>query len=599
MQSNIKQKEEINSDISFELINNYINKNFTNVLTYKDAEDYFKNLDSFLKNKHFLLKQDVLIKLINKNTIFNQMIEWIVESDRVFYSDFLLHVVDTYFMVQGIETEEDNNDDNILVPDSVESYLKEISKFPLLSQEQEMALAEKVIAKDSEARDLLIKSNLRLVVKIAKKYYGGLPFLDLIQEGNVGLIIAVDRYRPEKGYRFSSFAWHHIRGEISKAIKNNKRNIRIPHQLYNRVSKYERIVKSLEEELNRAPTKQEIADKMELSIQKINILEEVQYDTVSLNCLIGNDDNKELGDMIPAFSKMPEEKFEVHDFQNSIQKLFEQGKLTEKEYNILVLRYGIEDGNTHTLQQIGDSYHLTKERIRQIEANALKKVKKYIYDKRKIINIGKVQENLSDPIKKREEKRKMRPKQTIYELLKDYPKEQVDEMISNLSEDDKNLLRKRYSDNVDHQELTVLTQEERSKFYYLINKMRKSLEKANSSKSEEKETNTSKAPLVSKTCEEENKAINIKPTLSHMREISTSKASFIIGYVYGKYFSTEAFAEFLGIDQNQVQEAIKEILLEYKKNVNKFLDNIIETTDERNNDSTNKLKVLTIDKNHK
>ena len=186
----------------------------------------------------------------------------------------------------------------------------------------------------------------------------------------------------------------------------------------------------------------------------------------------------------------------------------------------------------------------------------------------------------------------MRHAQTIYELLKNYSREEVDEMLSKLTDDDRNLLRKRYGDDLDHPIITSLTEEETKAFYQsLLPRMKRSLAKANSKKMEKKETTNQDQPTP-QNYKAENAFVNMTPTIGHMKELSTSKASFIIGYVYGKYFSMEAFAEFLGIEQEQVQVAIKEILLEYKKNVNKFLDNIIAATDKDEKDSLNRQKVL-------
>ena len=680
MQSDIKQAEKIDSDDSFELINKYINKNLTNVSTYQDAQECFKKLEDFLKNNHFISNQDLLIKLINKNTVFNQMIESIRQSGKIFNSNFLLRTVETYCMIKGIDIEkEDDITENVPLSNSVKLYLYEISKIPLLSKEQEKVLLEKMATGDSKARELLIKSNLRLVIYIAKKYYGKLPFLDLIQEGNIGLITAIDKYRPEKGYKLSTYAWYWIHQKIGRTITDKARNIRIPTYLHEKVNQYKKKVISLEEELNRDPTKQEIADKMKLSVDNVEMLNRIQNDTMSLNSLIADDGQTELENKIPVSIKTPEDDFETKDFQDSLRKLYEEGKLNKREYNILILRYGIENRKPMTLQQVAEIYNVTHERVRQIEIRSLEKLRKFLYSKKEdiipksiktsegefegkqfrdsaiklfeqgklsemdynilILNYGlndgyhrtlrqlsemyhvttgcivyrknkalkkikeyihaktvqtdekEIAEDLPDTRKKVKEKY-MRHAQTIYELLKNYSREEVDEMLSKLTDDDRNLLRKRYGDDLDHPIITSLTEEETKAFYQsLLPRMKRSLAKANSKKMEKKETTNQDQPTP-QNYKAENAFVNMTPTICHMKELSTSKASFIIGYVYGKYFSMEAFAEFLGIEQEQVQVAIKEILLEYKKNVNKFLDNIIAATDEDEKDSVNRQKVL-------
>ncbi len=259
--------------------------------------------------------------------------------------------------------------------DPVKLYLKEIGSYPLLSIAQEIELAKKIVEGDTHAKQVLAESNLRLVVSIAKRYVGrGLSFLDLIQEGNLGLIKAVDKFDYNKGFKFSTYATWWIRQAITRSIADQSRTIRIPVHMSEVINKTYRISRNLLQELGREPSEQEIADAMNLTIEKVREILKVSADPISLDTPIGEEDDSHLGDFIKDDSIMgPEDAASYSVLQDQIGKLLET--LTEREQRVLILRFGLKDGRTRTLEEVGKEFNVTRERIRQIEAKALRKLR--------------------------------------------------------------------------------------------------------------------------------------------------------------------------------------------------------------------------------
>lgn len=259
--------------------------------------------------------------------------------------------------------------------DPVKLYLKEIGSYPLLSINEEIELAKKIETGDEHAKRILAESNLRLVVSIAKRYVGrGLSFLDLIQEGNLGLIKAVDKFDYTKGYKFSTYATWWIRQAITRSIADQSRTIRIPVHMSEVINKTYRISRNLLQELGREPTEQELATAMNLPIEKIREILKVSADPISLDTPIGEEDDSHLGDFIKDETIVgPEEAAAYSVLQDQISKLLDT--LTEREQRVLILRFGLKDGRTRTLEEVGKEFNVTRERIRQIEAKALRKLR--------------------------------------------------------------------------------------------------------------------------------------------------------------------------------------------------------------------------------
>ena len=284
-----------------------------------------------------------------------------------------------------LEFEEDDNDDFVIEDtaiinsamsdDPVKLYLKEIGSYPLLTIEDEINLAKRIEQGDEFAKKQLAESNLRLVVSIAKRYVGrGLSFLDLIQEGNLGLIKAVDKFDYTKGYKFSTYATWWIRQSITRSIADQSRTIRIPVHMSEVINKTYRVSRNLLQELGREPTEQELSKALDMPIEKVREILKVSADPISLDTPIGEEDDSHLGDFIKDDSIVgPEDAAAYAMLQDQISKLL--NTLTDREQRVLTLRFGLDDGRTRTLEEVGKEFKVTRERIRQIEAKALRKLR--------------------------------------------------------------------------------------------------------------------------------------------------------------------------------------------------------------------------------
>jgi RNA polymerase primary sigma factor len=273
-------------------------------------------------------------------------------------------------------SEEDLNEmAEALSDDPVKQYLREIGSYALLTVEEEVELAQRISTGDKAAKRRLTEANLRLVVSIAKRYVGrGLSFLDLIQEGNLGLIKAVDKFDHEKGYKFSTYATWWIRQAITRAIADQSRTIRIPVHMSEVINKTYRVSRNLLQELGREPTEQELADELDMPVEKVREVLKVSADPISLDTPIGEEDDSHLGDFIKDENlKGPEEATAYKMLQEQIEKLLDT--LTERESRVLRLRFGLVDGRCRTLEEVGAEFNVTRERIRQIEAKALRKLR--------------------------------------------------------------------------------------------------------------------------------------------------------------------------------------------------------------------------------
>lgn len=279
------------------------------------------------------------------------------------------------------ELEDDNFDlDDLSIPgikinDPVRMYLKEIGRVPLLSAEEEIVLAERIEQGDEEAKRRLAEANLRLVVSIAKRYVGrGMLFLDLIQEGNMGLIKAVEKFDYRKGFKFSTYATWWIRQAITRAIADQARTIRIPVHMVETINKLIRVSRQLLQDLGREPTPEEIAKEMDLSVEKVREIMKIAQEPVSLETPIGEEDDSHLGDFIEDQDALaPSDAAAYELLKEQLEDVLET--LTEREENVLRLRFGLDDGRTRTLEEVGKVFGVTRERIRQIEAKALRKLR--------------------------------------------------------------------------------------------------------------------------------------------------------------------------------------------------------------------------------
>ena len=279
-------------------------------------------------------------------------------------------------IIKGARKRPEVHSTTVSLNDPVKMYLKEIGRVPLLKPEDEPEIAKRIEAGDKEARDILISSNLRLVVSIAKKYVGrGMLFLDLIQEGNMGLVKAVEKFDYRKGFKFSTYATWWIRQAITRAIADQARTIRIPVHMVETINKLTRIQRQLVQELGRDPTAEEISAKMDgISPEKVREIQKIALEPVSLETPIGEEDDSHLGDFIEDKNSLSPDQYASNQLlKDEINNVL--SGLTEREEKVLRLRFGLYDGRTRTLEEVGKEFNVTRERIRQIEAKALRKLK--------------------------------------------------------------------------------------------------------------------------------------------------------------------------------------------------------------------------------
>ena len=264
---------------------------------------------------------------------------------------------------------------NLTINDPVRMYLKEIGQIKLLTMEEELELADRILAGDEMAKSTLAEANLRLVVSIAKRYVGrGMLFLDLIQEGNIGLMKAVEKFDVSKGYKFSTYATWWIRQAITRAIADQARTIRVPVHMVETINKLARIQRQLTLELNREPSEQELAKKMNMSVEKVRDIYKISQEPVSLETPIGEEDDSHLGDFIKDERNVSPEEYATNEMlKDEISEVLLT--LTEREEKVIRLRFGLEDGKSRTLEEVGQMFGVTRERIRQIEAKALRKLR--------------------------------------------------------------------------------------------------------------------------------------------------------------------------------------------------------------------------------
>ena len=339
-----------------------LGKKKKNVLEYQEINDFFKGIT--LNNE----QMDLIFEYLEANG---------VDVLRVTEDDALLDNEDMHMEEDEVDLE--NIDlsvpEGVSIEDPVRMYLKEIGKVSLLTADEEIELAKRMEQGDEEAKKRLAEANLRLVVSIAKRYVGrGMLFLDLIQEGNLGLIKAVEKFDYRKGYKFSTYATWWIRQAITRAIADQARTIRIPVHMVETINKLIRVSRQLLQELGREPTPEEIAEEMKMPVDRVREILKISQEPVSLETPIGEEEDSHLGDFIQddnvpvpadaaAFTLLKEQLIEV------------LGTLTEREQKVLRLRFGLDDGRARTLEEVGKEFDVTRERIRQIEAKALRKLR--------------------------------------------------------------------------------------------------------------------------------------------------------------------------------------------------------------------------------
>ena len=338
-----------------------------NVLQYGEINDAFKGLELTEDKMDLVLEylEKQKIDIVNAEVGVDNAEHLILDNDDIILDDEdEVEIIDDVDVLEGVSTE-----------DPVRMYLKEIGNVPLLTTEQEVELAKRVEAGDEEAKKQLTEANLRLVVSIAKKYVGrGMPFLDLIQEGNMGLMKAVDKFDYTKGYKFSTYATWWIRQAITRGIADTGRTIRVPVHMVETINKTLRMTRTLLQELGREPTPEEVAERLNVSVSRVREVLKISRDPVSLDTPIGEEDDSHLGDFIEDDSALsPADSAAFSMLRAELATALES--LTDRERQVVKLRFGLEDGRARTLEEVGKEFNVTRERIRQIEAKALRKLR--------------------------------------------------------------------------------------------------------------------------------------------------------------------------------------------------------------------------------
>ena len=361
--------------------NNEEIKTTQKIVEIKSLEDRIKDLIEMGKKQKYVTFEQIVESLKGLdmdndsldeiyNALMENDIQVVAEGEEDEAGDVIPKDLEEPIILDDTELTKDIN-----INDPVRMYLKEIGRISLLSPEEELELSEKVAEGDEEAKSKLAESNLRLVVSIAKRYVGrGLLFLDLIQEGNIGLMKAVDKFDSDKGYKFSTYATWWIRQAITRALADQARTIRVPVHMVETINKMSRIQRQLTLELNREPSEEELAKKMGISVEKVKEVIKISQEPVSLETPIGEEDDSHLGDFIKDESSMSPEEYATNEIlKEEIKSVLMTLQVREQE--VLELRFGLIDGTCHTLEEVGKKFNVTRERIRQIEAKALRKLR--------------------------------------------------------------------------------------------------------------------------------------------------------------------------------------------------------------------------------
>ena len=529
-------KNKLNSpESSLQIISNYIEFIFNNVnLKYDNAVKLLKQLSNFLEKYNFIPNPNLIIDLMNSNATFYKIVEIVYNKNKdkiikgnlseLFNNDIIDSFIEIYCMLNNIEIDYSYDEKEIIdsnSSDALRNYLNEIGRYPLLTIEQERAMAIRINNGDNNVREKFINSNLKLVVSVAKRYKNrSVNFMDLIAYGNIGLIEAVDKYDINKGFRFSTYAIHWIKREILVGIKESSRNITISNYQLNKIKKYKKAVELLEAKLNRKPEIKEIAFEMGLDVAKVSEIEILCSDTVSLNEMVGEDVDNELEDIVPTSLTNLEDEIIDESLPEIVKSLFETANLTKNEKTVIIYRFGFNKDKRLTLEMIGKILGVTRERVRQIEAKALRKL-------RNTSNISEL---------------------AVY---MDYP----DQALDNIKE-----YKEKYG-NSGKTNKTFL----------------KTYTRKETSKEEPKEV-----PAVSEeyeiiTKDDYKKLMNMLElhnfkslrTIFNIREITILMLS--LGFIDGKKFTCSAIAKFLYLDEREVIGVIRSILTTYRDYFNKLL----------------------------
>ena len=636
--------EELNSENSEKIIIEYLNTKISNCNNISDAYHIYNVIYKFFDKYAITPNVDIIINLLINNDNINKAIKYLYENNKDNTNDeYLLESFkDAYCILNNIDIEldvettdyKDNLDDDVNL-DPVNLYLKEINKKPLLTFEEEYELAKKVKEGDLDARKEFIERNLKLVVSIARKYASNhLSLLDKIQEGNIGLMKAVEKYDPDKNYKFSTYATWWIRQAVGRSIECSDRSIRYPVYLVHRINKLTRLEEQYLKKYGRDATNEELASELDLSLKAIDEIKKLREEPVSLNIVIGDENDTELGDFVPNNNTNIEQDTEMNFLSEDVKMLLDESKLTKKEKEVLSFRFGFADDHPRTLEEVGKIYGVTRERIRQIQKKAINKLRYdprfqafYLYMDNPDQSIKDLKQlrreqyvslndNIMQPAKGGQNMAK-----NIYNYLKEFgnvSKKDIDEAIKSLSQEEIALIYKRYGNDLDNPNKMRLTKAEYNTFYgSIIPKLRRRLNimnnktndiknkkvklvKENIEKSVVKEevvpvVENDEVPVIDTNisteennynAEKEDKELDIllalfktPKVLETIKQLPPKEATIIylkLGFVNDKKYTTLEIAEFLNITTFEVRNVTKRFLLGSKETITASIDDVIE-----------------------
>lgn len=621
------------SDTDSRIISSYLDVKVPKVDSYESAMKAFKKLDSFFSKYDFFMGRELLIDLLSNNEKFSSMTSYILKekekdialgkSEDIFDSDFLIYTVKTYFELHGMPIKERKEEIDMIGFDSssdldiVSLYINELNA-PLLSEDEEKALLVKIKQGDMEAREKFIESNLRLVVSVAKKFLGrGVPFLDLVQEGNLGLMKAIDKFDLSYDVRFSTYAVYRIKMFVSKAIADQSRNIRVPISRQDELYSYMTKIDNLEKKFGMNLSIDEISMMLGKSVDKIRELESLKNDTVSINALVGKDNDTELGEFLSTSESIEDEVIDSF-LPEQIMDLLKKSKLSEREKDVLLSRFGIGRSHVWQLKELSKKYGVSKAWIGQVELNALEKLRRLksieqfsVYMDNPDLALRKLEEFRKKPEKRERRKTGKRGSllKSIYEYFDDFSREDVDSVLDDLNEFDKKLVFLRYGEDLDNPVSTTLFGEEETKKFYgaLVPRMRKKLyalqeeAKPNNKNNIKQDVFLTESLVTELNRDEYTKLIQIlkKPDVIGVMTGLSMKEKIIVslrlGYVDGKHFSVDAISEFLGLSNHDIIKTSVEFMTKHSDKVDSILNKAMDFAFD--SDTSSSSKILIKDKN--
>jgi RNA polymerase primary sigma factor len=630
------------SNYIYNVLNNFINSFMNDDDKKVTINKKFERLDDFLEKINYIPDPDLLVELLKNNKVFDDLVSKMFNKHRkdilegrlyeVIEDDLISEIINAYLLKNKIEVKEvdtisDNDDIKLSNNDPLYYYRKEINAYPLLSFDEEKSLARRIKEGDLSARDQFINSNLRLVLSVVGKFHNtGVPYSDMVQDGNIGLIMAVDKFDPEKGFKFSTYATHWIRREILVGMMNKARTIRLPIHKIESMSKFRKAHRELAHDLLREPTIEEIAEKMNISIKEATNLLSLHNDVVSLNTKIGDEDELELQDVIADEEHMIDDEVIRAALSTDINRLFEKCNLTPKEIDILTMRFNLDGNGKHTLEETGLKYNISRERIRQIEAKALKRIRNSKYIKEFAVymdNSDKALERLSrirndyieDNVIIKEEKKPLKEEKKMVKE-ENRPKKEDKEMdvtddnifLKNLKELEKQnkKIPPKINKEEDSRKKPIKTKKEIPIVKMNPKNISKNVEKEEVPIKEEKKEKAPEVklpPVVVAVPKEKEEPVEIdleemktnEDNLSNhlieaitelkntsfgdlLKTMSVKEAVIVslkFGFINDNYYTNESIRNYLNVEENEIREATIKMLLSYKKKVLSLVDDAI------------------------